>query len=79
MYQVLKNFLKCINTFDNLHIYFRENETKHLFTYKWKYINIVNSSNFFLSAFEEIESCVHRAETANVGMWLCSDSGIIGS
>ena len=52
----------------NLHIYIREIEKLHVITYEWKYINIVNSSNFFLSESEVMESCIFRVETANAGM-----------
>ena len=53
----------------NLHIYNREIEKLHVNTYEWKYINIVNSCNFFLSEFEEMKSCIYRVETANAGIW----------
>ena len=54
----------------NLHIYLREYEKLNVITYEWKYINIVNSCNFFLSEFEEMKSCVYRVEAANDGMGL---------
>ena len=54
----------------NLHIYKRKIEKLHVITYEWKYINIVNSCNCFLSEFEEMKSCRYRVETANAGMGL---------
>ena len=54
----------------SLHLYIRENAKLHVVTYEWKYINIVNSCNFFLSEFEEMRSCKYRVETANAGMGL---------
>ena len=42
----------------NLHIYKRKIEKLHIVTYKWKYINIMKSCNFFLSELEEIKSCI---------------------
>ena len=53
----------------NLHIY-KKIRKLHVITYEWKYINIVNSCNFFLSEFEEMKSCIYRVETANAGMGL---------
>ena len=38
--------------------------------YKRKYIDIVNSSNFFLSEFEEMKNCIYRVEIANARMIL---------
>ena len=35
----------------NLPLCFREIELLHVITYHWKYINIVNSNNIFLSEF----------------------------
>ena len=57
-------------TLYNLHIYIREIEKLHVINYEWKYINIVNSCNFFWSEFEEMKSCIYRVETANAGMGL---------
>ena len=54
----------------NLHMYIREIEKLNVITYEWKYINIVNSGNFFLSEFEEMKSCINGVETANAGMGL---------
>ena len=48
----------------------KENEKLQVITYEWKYINMLNSYNFFLSEFEELKSCIYRAETANIGMGL---------
>ena len=58
------------NTLYNLYIYIEKNEILNVVTYKWKYINIVNSSKFFLSELEEMKSCIYRVETANAGMRL---------
>ena len=49
----------------NLHIYIEKITILHVVTYKWKYINIVNSSDLFLSELEEMKSCLYRVETAN--------------
>ena len=35
-----------------------------------KYLNIVNSSNFFMSEIEKIKTFIYRVETANIGMGL---------
>ena len=53
-----------------MHIYNREIEKLQKITYKWKYINIVNSCSFFLLEYEEMKRCIHRVETANAGMGL---------
>ena len=37
------------NTLFNMHIYIEKIEMLHVVTSKWKYSNIVNSSNFFFS------------------------------
>ena len=58
------------NTLYNLHIFFREIEILQVINYEWKYINIVNSCNFFLSDLEEMKSCLYRVETAYAGMGL---------
>ena len=42
----------------NLHNYIGEIEKLHVITYEWKYINIVNSCNYFLSEFGEMKSCI---------------------
>ena len=47
-----------------------EIEMLHVIAYEWKYFNIMNSSNFFLSELEEIKSWIYRVETANTGMGL---------
>ena len=54
----------------NLHVYIEKKEVLHVVTYKGKYINIVNSSNFFLSELEEMKICIYRVENANAGMRL---------
>ena len=60
-----------MNKLQNLHIYLEKKEILHLvFTYKWKYFDIVNSSNFFLSKFEEMQFCIYQVDTANAGMRL---------
>ena len=62
----------------NRHIYNREIEKKlHVITYKWKYTNIVNTCNFFLSEFEEMKSCIYRVETANAGMGLVASASSV--
>ena len=53
-----------------MHIYVIEIEKLHIFFYELKYINIVNSCNFFWSEFEEIKSCIIFLETANARMGL---------
>ena len=45
-------------TLYNLHVYIRKIAKLQVITYEWKYINIVNSYNFFLSEFEEMKSCI---------------------
>ena len=57
-------------TLYNLHNYNRKIGKIHVITYGRKYINIVNSCNFFLSEFQEMKSCIYRVETANAGMGL---------
>ena len=57
-------------TLYNRHIYIEENNILHVVTYKRRYIDIVNSSNFFLSELEEMKSCIYRVETAKAGMLL---------
>ena len=57
-------------TLYNLQICIGENAKLHVITDEWKYINIVNSCNFFLLEFEEMKSCIYRVETANDGMGL---------
>ena len=54
-----------INTLYNLHIYIEENEKLHVVAYQWKYIDILNSSNFFLSELEEKKSCIYRVVPAS--------------
>ena len=54
----------------NLHIYVMKTENLHVITYERRYINIVNSCNFFLSEFEEIKSCIYRVETTNAEIGL---------
>ena len=49
----------------NMRIYIEKNEILHVVTYKWKYINILNSSIPFLSELEEMKSCIYRIESAN--------------
>ena len=53
-----------------MHIYNRKIGKLHVITYEWKYVNIVNSCNFFLSEFEEMKSCINCVETADAGMGL---------
>ena len=55
---------------NNLHILIRESGKILVITFEWKYINIVNSCNFFLSDFEKMKSCIYRVETANARMGL---------
>ena len=57
-------------TWYNLHVYIETNEILQLVIYKWKYIDIVNSSIFFLLEIEEMKSCIYRVETANAVMVL---------
>ena len=53
-----------------LDIYIKEIGKLQVITYERKYINIVNSYNFFFSEIEEMKSCKYRVETANAGMGL---------
>ena len=53
-----------------LHICIDNGEFLHQVTFEPKYINIVNSSNFFLPEHEEVKSFIFRAENANAGMGL---------
>ena len=53
-----------------LHVYIEKNETLHLITYNWNYINVVNSVNCFLSELEEVKSCIYRVESASAGIRL---------
>ena len=53
-----------------MHTYIRDTEKLHVFTYEWKYLNILNSCKFFLSESEKMRSCIYRVETANAGMGL---------
>ena len=45
-------------------------ERLHVYTYKRKYIDIVNSSILFLLDPEEMKSCLYRVETRNAGIRL---------
>ena len=54
----------------NMHHYLERFKILHENTYEEKYIDIVDSSDFFLSELEEMERCIYRAETANAGMRL---------
>ena len=54
----------------NLHIYIEKFDLLLVVTYKWKYIDIVNSSNFFFTELEKTKSCIYRVETASAGMRL---------
>ena len=42
--------------------------------YKLKYIDIKNSSEFFLSEPDEMKSCIFCVDTTNAGMRLCGSS-----
>ena len=53
-----------------MHIYIREVEILQTITFERKYFNIMNSSNFFSSEFEQMKSCIYSVKTANVGMEL---------
>ena len=57
----------------NKHIYNAMIQILPVVQSKWKYIDIVISSNLFSSELEELKSCIYRVETANVGtglLWL---------
>ena len=58
-------------TLYNLHFYIEKTEIIHVIIYKWKYTNIVNSSNLlFLSELEEMKSSKYRVKNINPGMGL---------
>ena len=59
-----------MNTLYNLQIYIERFKILHVFTYKWKYFNIVKSNIFFLSEIGEMKGCIYRAKTKNTGMGL---------
>ena len=54
----------------NLHVYIGMKELLYVVFNKWQYIDVVNSSIFFLSDLEEIKSCMTCVETGNTGMGL---------
>ena len=64
MYKILTK------TLYSLHIYIEKIAILHVVPSKWKYINIVISSNYFLPELEEMKSSVNPVETANAGMRL---------
>ena len=49
----------------NLYTYIIKVALLHLLTYRWKYINIVSSSNSFLSEFQKMKGCLNRVKNAN--------------
>ena len=63
-------------TLYNLHVYIEQIEILHVFIYEWKYINVVNFGNFFLSELEEMKSFIYSVETANAECD-CRSSGTI--
>ena len=46
-----------MNTLNNLQTYIEKKGILYVVTFKRKYIDIVNSSNLFLSDFEEMKGC----------------------
>ena len=58
------------NTLYNQHFHIGAFKLLHVVTYKWKYINIVNSSTSILSQLKEMKSCKNSVEFANAGMRL---------
>ena len=59
-----------MKTLYNLHSYIEKKGQLNAVTYKWKYRDIVNSSNLLLPELEEMKSCISRVETANAAMRL---------
>ena len=47
-----------------------EKEFLRVVTFKRKYINLMNSSNFFLAEIEKINSSIYGLEATNAGMGL---------
>ena len=47
----------------------------HVVTYKWQYINILNSSGFFLSELEEIKSIIYIVWRPQTLGWDYSGTG----
>ena len=54
----------------NLHIYIGDNKLLQVVTFKWEYINIVNSSNCFLTEFEEMKNSIYCVEATKAGIVL---------
>ena len=68
--KVTMSVLKVANTLYNLHIYVNEIAVLHVTTYELKKNNMVISSYFFFSAFEEMKICINHVENANPGIGL---------